>query len=78
MAQQSLIDEHSEPNDATPFLPERRTLTALREAAAGYRGCHLWRGATQSPSVRTLASLAAGAWLGLRRGNARQSRWIQA
>ena len=26
----------------------------------------------------TLAPLAGGAWLGLRRGNARQSRWIQA
>ena len=39
--------EH-EPNDATPFLPEKRTLEALREAAAGCRGCHLWRGATQA------------------------------
>jgi DNA polymerase len=37
-----------EPNDATPFLPERRSLTALREAAAGCRGCHLWRGTTQT------------------------------
>ncbi len=48
MAQQSLIDEQSEPNDATPFLPEKRTLNSLREAAAGCRGCHLWRGATQT------------------------------
>jgi uracil-DNA glycosylase len=48
MAQQSLIDEQSEPNDATPFLPEQRTLSALREAAADCRGCHLWRGATQT------------------------------
>jgi uracil-DNA glycosylase len=48
MAQQSLIDEQSEPNDATPFLPEKRTLTTLREASAGCRGCHLWRGATQT------------------------------
>jgi uracil-DNA glycosylase len=38
----------SEPNDATPFLPERRTLGALREAATGCRGCHLWRNATQT------------------------------
>jgi uracil-DNA glycosylase len=38
----------AEPNDATPFLPERPTLSALREAAAGCRGCHLWRGATQT------------------------------
>jgi uracil-DNA glycosylase len=48
MEQQSLIDSQSEPNDATPFLPERRTLSTLREAAAGCRGCHLWRGATQT------------------------------
>lgn len=38
----------TEPNDATPFLPERSSLKALREAAAGCRGCHLWRGATQT------------------------------
>ncbi len=46
--QRSLIEHGSEPNDATPYLPERRTLDALREAAAGCRGCHLWRGATQT------------------------------
>ena len=38
----------AEPNDATPFLPDKRTLASLREAAAGCRGCHLWRGATQT------------------------------
>jgi DNA polymerase len=38
----------AEPNDATPFLPERKSLSALREAAAGCRGCHLWRHATQT------------------------------
>src|SRR5919202_3762621 len=38
----------AEPNDATPFLPERRTLKDLREAAAGCLGCHLWRVATQT------------------------------
>jgi uracil-DNA glycosylase len=38
----------NEPNDATPFLPEKRTLSTLREAAADCRGCHLWRGATQT------------------------------
>jgi uracil-DNA glycosylase len=48
MRQRSLIDEQSEPNDATPFLPDRRSLEALREAAGGCRGCHLWRGATQT------------------------------
>jgi DNA polymerase len=40
---------HPEPNDATPFLPDgRRSLKALREAAGGCRGCHLWRRATQT------------------------------
>jgi uracil-DNA glycosylase family protein len=34
--------------DATPFLPERRSLKALREAAAGCRGCHLYAPATQT------------------------------
>lgn len=37
-----------EPNDATPFLPERRSLKALREASRVCRGCHLWRDATQT------------------------------
>ena len=44
----SLIEQGSEPNDAAPFLPEKRTLEALREAAGSCRGCHLWRGATQT------------------------------
>jgi uracil-DNA glycosylase len=35
-------------NDATPFLPERSSLTALREAAAGCHGCHLWEPASQT------------------------------
>jgi uracil-DNA glycosylase len=39
---------NGEPNDATPFLPEKRSLKALRESAAGCRGCHLWRPATQT------------------------------
>jgi uracil-DNA glycosylase family protein len=38
----------NEPNDAAPFIPEKRTLSSLRDAAAGCRGCHLWRGATQT------------------------------
>jgi uracil-DNA glycosylase family protein len=38
----------SEPNDASAFVPEGRSLSALREAAAGCRGCHLWRHATQT------------------------------
>jgi uracil-DNA glycosylase family protein len=42
------LGEQAEPNDATPFLPDKRTLSALREASAGCRGCHLWRNATQT------------------------------
>jgi uracil-DNA glycosylase len=38
----------AEPNDTTPFLPQRRGLTSLRGAAAGCRGCHLWRRASQT------------------------------
>jgi uracil-DNA glycosylase family protein len=34
--------------DATPFLPERRSLKSLREAAAHCRGCHLYAPATQT------------------------------
>jgi uracil-DNA glycosylase family protein len=39
---------NAEPSDARPFIPERGGLKALREAAAGCRGCHLWRPATQT------------------------------
>jgi uracil-DNA glycosylase len=34
--------------DATPFLPERKSLKSLREAAADCRGCHLYAPATQT------------------------------
>jgi uracil-DNA glycosylase len=44
----SAIASDPEPNDARPFLPERHSLRALREAAARCRGCHLWRPATQT------------------------------
>jgi DNA polymerase len=37
-----------EPGDATPFLPERSSLKALRESVGDCRGCHLWRNATQA------------------------------
>jgi DNA polymerase len=37
-----------EPNDATPFLPQRPSLKALKEAARECRGCHLWRPGTQT------------------------------
>jgi uracil-DNA glycosylase len=33
---------------AAEFLPERLTLPALQEAAAGCRGCHLWQVGTQT------------------------------
>jgi DNA polymerase len=33
---------------AADFLPPRRTLPALRRAAAGCRGCHLWKVGTQT------------------------------
>jgi uracil-DNA glycosylase family protein len=33
---------------AADFVPARRTLPALREAAAGCRGCHLWQVGTQT------------------------------
>ena len=36
------------PYDATPFLPQRRSLDALRDAAVDCRGCDLWRPATQT------------------------------
>jgi uracil-DNA glycosylase len=43
-----MTTSRSEPNDATPFLPDRSSLAALRAAADSCRGCHLWRGATQT------------------------------
>jgi uracil-DNA glycosylase len=33
---------------AADFLPARRTLAALRRAAVGCRGCHLWKVGTQT------------------------------
>src|SRR4051812_9629417 len=36
------------PRDATPFLPERLSLPALREAATGCKGCDLYLYATQT------------------------------
>src|SRR4051812_7665868 len=37
-----------EPGDATPFLPARRGLAALRAAVDGCRGCPLHRDATRA------------------------------
>ena len=41
---------------AAEFLPEERTLDALRTAAAGCRGCDLWEPATQTVFSRGEAS----------------------
>jgi uracil-DNA glycosylase len=38
----------AETGTAADFLPPRLNLTALREAAAGCRGCHLWQVGTQT------------------------------
>jgi len=38
----------TEPWTAEPFLPERRSLNALREGARGCRGCPLWKTGTQT------------------------------
>jgi DNA polymerase len=38
----------SETGSAADFLPARLTLPALRRAAAGCRGCHLWRIGTRT------------------------------
>lgn len=38
----------SETGSAAPFVPERLSLTSLREAAAGCRGCELWKTGTQT------------------------------
>jgi uracil-DNA glycosylase len=39
---------HNEAVSAAEYLPERLTLPALREAAAGCKGCHLWQVGTQT------------------------------
>jgi uracil-DNA glycosylase len=35
-------------SSAADFLPERLSLSSLREASAGCRGCHLWQVGTQT------------------------------
>jgi DNA polymerase len=44
---------------AADFIPERRALPALREAAAGCRGCHLWQVGTQTVFGEGAARAAA-------------------
>ena len=42
------MPQRGETGSAADFLPDRRNLTALREAAASCRGCHLWQVGTQT------------------------------
>jgi DNA polymerase len=42
------VPQRGETGSAADFLPDRRNLTALREAAASCRGCHLWQVGTQT------------------------------
>jgi uracil-DNA glycosylase family protein len=42
------VNRAARTGSAADFLPERRTLSALREAAAGCRGCPLWARGTQT------------------------------
>lgn len=39
---------HEHERGAEAFLPHKKTLTALREAAAGCKGCPLWKVGTQT------------------------------
>src|SRR3954454_10945084 len=43
-----LVSTKEARGDATPFLPERKSLKSLREAAGHCRGCHLYARATQT------------------------------
>jgi DNA polymerase len=42
------VPRAAETTSAADFLPERQSLTGLRNAAAGCRGCHLWQVGTQT------------------------------
>ncbi len=43
-----MAERNSDEPTAAPFLPGRRTIAAMREAAQGCRGCGLYRNATQA------------------------------
>jgi DNA polymerase len=43
-----VVPQRAKTGSAADFLPERLNLTALREAADGCRGCHLWQVGTQT------------------------------
>jgi uracil-DNA glycosylase family protein len=42
------VPRPTDAGSAAEFFPERMTLSSLREAAAGCRGCHLWEVGTQT------------------------------
>ena len=42
------VGRTNEAGSAADFLPEERSLSALKGAAAGCRGCHLWERGTQT------------------------------
>lgn len=42
------MSENGDQTTAADFLPDSRTLAAVRRAAAGCRGCHLWQVGTQT------------------------------
>jgi uracil-DNA glycosylase family protein len=42
------VPKAADTGSARDFVPDRLTLSALREAAAGCRGCHLWQVGTQT------------------------------
>ncbi len=44
----SRLSSRAGPQDASAFLPAERSVTALREAARGCRGCSLWERGTQT------------------------------
>jgi uracil-DNA glycosylase len=54
MGQQSLLDD-----TAAPLLPDRLSLKALREAAAGCKACDLWKTGTQTVFGEGLAKAEA-------------------
>jgi uracil-DNA glycosylase len=63
---------------AADFLPERLSLPALRDAAAGCRGCHLWQFGTQTvfgDGARVLLDATAAQTLLGRQFRVTQHRW---
>lgn len=63
---------------AADFLPDSRSLTSLRSAASGCRGCDLWKDATQTVfgEGRSQAEPMLSAFAGLMGGDARGSRGV--